>query len=379
MASTTTVRFFLVWFGTLLRWSFFALLMVAVWCYVFLLIFAWHVEQRETLSAQDTAPAKGRYVKAADVDIFLQEAGPPDGLEVLLIPGIGGWSGAWPQTMAVLAEAGFHVIAIDLPPFGYSQRPPAAHYGKADQAARILGVMDALGITRAMLVAHSTGGGPAVEAASLPSRRVSALVLVDAELNIVFDRKGKSYPPFLVDRFLNTPSVRDGTVAAFITNPLFTRHFLKWLAHKPGAATETWADLYRQPLKLKGTTAAVSAWLPEWIANLKPARSEEPETYRKLHIPIHLIWGDFDSVAPLEQARLLARMTSNTTLKIVYGAGHLPQVEEAQLFNDRLLKSLNVIKYDLATRAAGDQAGTAPAAPDTVTGEVTGDAKGNLK
>jgi pimeloyl-ACP methyl ester carboxylesterase len=341
------VQFFVKWFGSVLRWSFFTLLMVVVWVYVFLLIFAWHVDQRETLSTPEAAPATGRYVKAADVDIFLQEAGPPDGMEVMLIPGIGGWSGTWPQTMAMLAEAGYRVVAIDLPPFGYSQRPPSALYSKQDQAARLLGVMDALGIANAILVAHSTGGGPAVEAAALPSRRVRALVLVDAELDIAFDRKGKNYPSFLVDRFLATPSVRDGAVAAFVSNPLFTRHFLKWLSNKPGAATEAWADLYRQPLKLKGTTAAVSAWLPEWIANLKPARSEEPETYRKLKIPIHLIWGDFDTVAPLEQARLLSRTASNTLLKIVYGAGHLPQVEEAQTFNDMLLKSLNVIKYDL--------------------------------
>jgi pimeloyl-ACP methyl ester carboxylesterase len=179
---------------------------------------------------------------------------------------------------------------------------------------------------------------------------VRALVLVDAELDIAFDRKGKNYPSFLVDRFLATPSVRDGAVAAFVSNPLFTRHFLKWLSNKPGAATEAWAERYRQPLKLRGTTAAVSAWLPEWIANLKPARSEEPETYRNLKIPIHLIWGDFDAVAPLEQARLLSRTASNTLLKIVYGAGHLPQVEEAQTFNDMLLKSLNVIKYHLENK-----------------------------
>jgi pimeloyl-ACP methyl ester carboxylesterase len=363
------LRFFLSWFGTLLRWSFFTLLMVAVWCYVFLLIFAWHVDQRETLAARDTAPATGRYVKAADIDIFLQEAGPPDGLDVLLIPGIGGWSGTWPQTMTLLAEAGFHVVAIDLPPFGYSQQPPAALYGKADQAARILGVMDALGITRAILVAHSTGGGPAVEAASLPQHRFSGLVLVDAELDIAFDRKGKAYPPFLVDRFLDTPSVRDGVVAAFISNPLFTRHFLKWLVHQPDAATEAWAELYRQPLKLKGTTAAVSAWLPQWIANLKPARSEEPETYRKLNMPVHLICGDFDSVAPLEQARLLARMTTNTQLNIVHGTGHLPQVEASPLFNDLLLKSLDGIKYDLENKASG-AAAAAPAAHDDVKPEA---------
>lgn len=372
------MRLFLVWFGTLLRWSFFILLMLLVWVYVFLLIFAWHAGQRETLTHQDVpASAKGHYVKAADLTLYIQEAGPADGMDVLLIPGIGGWSGTWPQSMKLLADAGFHVVAIDLPPFGFSERPRGSLYGKADQAARILGVMDALGIAKAILVAHSTGGGPAVEAAATPPHRVTGLVLVDAELNIAFDRKGKSYPPFLVDWFLSTPTLRDGVVATFITNPLFTRRFLDWMSHRRGAG-ETWTDVYRQPLKLQGTTTAVSAWLPEWIANLKPARSEEPETYRKLKIPIHLIWGDFDAIAPLEQARLLTLAAPGTTLKIVHGAGHLPHMEDAATFNDMLLKSLNVIKFDIDSKAAAAKAGAETPDPATAATPKT-DAKAENK
>jgi pimeloyl-ACP methyl ester carboxylesterase len=353
------LRFFLKFAGGLLRWGFYGLLVAGACVYFFLLVFSWHATKRETFFAEDVAPRNGRYVKASDVNIYVQEAGPADGLDVILVPGIGGWSGTWPQTMSRLAQAGFHVVAIDLPPFGYSQRPETALYRKQDQAERILGVMDALAIRRAILVAHSTGAGGAVEAASMPSRRVQGLVLVGAELNIAFKGTSRTYPSFLVDRFLHTPSVRDGTVAAFVSNPLFTRHFINWLSNKPGAATEAWAELYRQPLRIKGSTAAISAWLPEWIIDVQNARSEEPETYRKLNMPIQLIWGDFDRQAPLDQAKELARLAPNTTLKLIYGAGHLPQVEETQLFNELLVKSLNVIKYDIETRATG----AAPANP----------------
>ncbi|MEQ1773694.1 MAG: alpha/beta hydrolase, partial [Burkholderiales bacterium] len=361
------LRHLLSTLGGLLRWGFYGFLVFGVCLYGFLLIFAWHAGQRETQSAEDVAPAKGRYVKAADVNIFVQEAGPPDGMDVVLVPGIGGWSGTWPQTMSMLAQAGYHVVALDLPPFGFSQRPEAALYSKQDQADRILGVMDALAIPRAILVAHSTGGGPAVEAATLPSKRVRALVLIGAELDIAFNRKHRTYPPFVIERFLSTPSLRDGVVSAFISNPLFSRHLLKWLSNKPGAATEAWAELYRQPLKLNGTTAAVSAWLPEWLASAKTARSEDPATYLKLNMPIHLIWGDYDTIAPVEQAQELARLASNTTLRIIYGAGHLPHVEETPFFNDMLLKSLNHIKHDLEARAAADKTEKTAAAQSAIT------------
>lgn len=364
--------------GGLLRWGFYGFLVFSACVYFFLLVFSWHATKRETQFAEDVAPAKGRYVKASDVSIFVQEAGPPDGMDVVLVPGIGGWSGTWPQTMTTLAQAGFHVVAIDLPPFGFSQRPETALYSKQDQADRILGVMDALSIQRAILVAHSSGGGPAVEAAALPAKRVRGLVLVDAELDIAFNRKSRPYPPFMVDRFLASPTLRDGAVAAFIANPLFARHLLKWLSNKRGAATEAWAELYRQPLRLKGTTAAISAWLPEWIVSVKSARSEDPETYRKLNIPIHLIWGDYDTIAPLEQAKELARLASNTTLRVIYGSGHLPHVEESQYFNYILLKSLNILKYEIETREAAElraktAAASATAAPVDAKGEIKGE------
>lgn len=352
--------------GGLLRWSFYGLLVAAACVYVFLLIFSWHATERETAIATDIAPQKGRYVHASDVNIFIQEAGPPDGMDVILIPGIGGWSGAWPQTMGWLAQAGFHVVAIDLPPFGYSQRPESALYRKQDQAERILGVMDALAIPRAILVAHSTGGGAAVESASMPSKRIQGLVLIGTELNIAFKGKDRAYPSFLVDRFLSTPTVRDGTVAAFVSNPLFTRHLINWLGARSDVATEAWTAIYQQPLRIRGTTAAVSAWLPEWIINVHHARSEDPETYRRLNIPVHLIWGNFDNHAPLDQAKELVRLASNTTLKVIYGAGHLPQIEEGMLFNDMLLKSVNAFKHDIETRAAAAKRADAavdPAAP----------------
>ena len=90
--------------GSVLRWGFYILLLAGICVYVFLLIFSWLAPQRETQLAGDIAPPKGRYVKAADVNIFVQEAGPPDGMDVLLVPGIGGWSGTWPESTCAAAS-----------------------------------------------------------------------------------------------------------------------------------------------------------------------------------------------------------------------------------------------------------------------------------
>ncbi len=51
-----------------------------------------------------------------------------------------------------VAAAGFRTVAIDLPPFGFSERPDSNGYGPVNQSRRIIGVLDALGIQKATLV-----------------------------------------------------------------------------------------------------------------------------------------------------------------------------------------------------------------------------------
>ena len=54
--------------------------------------FSWQAARREVLPAAKAAPASGRFVKAADLEIFVQEAGPADGLPVVFVHGTGAWS-----------------------------------------------------------------------------------------------------------------------------------------------------------------------------------------------------------------------------------------------------------------------------------------------
>jgi len=51
--------------------------------------FSWQATRREVVAAAKAAPTEGRYVKAADVEIFVQEAGPADGLPVVFVHGTG--------------------------------------------------------------------------------------------------------------------------------------------------------------------------------------------------------------------------------------------------------------------------------------------------
>ena len=86
-----------------------------------------------------------------DLDVFIQQVGPANGVPVLFIHGLGAWSETWRPTMETLAEAGYRCIAVDLPPFGYSRRPANRDYSTVAQARRILGVLESAHVRRPLM------------------------------------------------------------------------------------------------------------------------------------------------------------------------------------------------------------------------------------
>src|SRR5687767_8139688 len=87
----------------------------------------------------------------------------------------------WRHIIPALVAAGHEVIAIDLPGFGESDRPPVAEYGYDAPAwlRTITGVLDALDVERATFVGHSMGGAMSLYTAANRPERVDRMVLID--------------------------------------------------------------------------------------------------------------------------------------------------------------------------------------------------------
>src|SRR5882762_4020423 len=104
----------------LLRWSVRFVLGLLLVLVVALAGFRLAAALRETASREELAPAAGRLVQTRSGGVFVQEKGPSDGIPVVLFHGTAAWSELWRHTSDVVAAAGFHVIAVDQPPFGFS-------------------------------------------------------------------------------------------------------------------------------------------------------------------------------------------------------------------------------------------------------------------
>ena len=112
--------------------------------------------------------------------IHYQEAGDEHAPPILLIHGFISSTLIWDEVFLPLAQGGFRVVALDLPGYGYSDKPRHAEYTIESQARAVIGLMDRLGIEQAALVGASYGGAVAAAIALDHPERVSRLVLVGA-------------------------------------------------------------------------------------------------------------------------------------------------------------------------------------------------------
>ncbi len=300
---------------------------------------------RETQTNEEAAPKQGRLVRAGDVAIFVQEAGRPGDPPVLFMHGTGAWSGTWEPTLARLAQAHFHAFAMDAPPFGFSSRPEDGRYDNDAQATRILALMDALHLERAVLVSHSFGARATVAAALRAPERVRRLVLVDAALGLDASPQAHAAPPppqepSLAVRALGVPWLRNVLVSATAANPLLTRKLVEGFVFDPASVTPAIVALYQAPMHVRGSTEHVGAWAHAFLTGDEAALRRNVDALPTSGLRVSLLWGERDTVTPLAQAEYLHRIIPGSELATIAGVGHIPHLEARDIFHEQLLDVL---------------------------------------
>ncbi|MCA1219420.1 alpha/beta fold hydrolase [Streptomyces sp. 8L] len=130
------------------------------------------------LPLPDLAGFTHRWVDAGGVRLHAVEGGPPAGPAVVLLAGFPQTWWAWRKVMPGLADR-FHVIAVDLPGQGHSERPPRG-YDTHTVAAHVHAAVDALGVSDYWLAAHDVGAWVAFSLALKFESRLRGVALLDA-------------------------------------------------------------------------------------------------------------------------------------------------------------------------------------------------------
>ncbi|MGZ4390694.1 MAG: alpha/beta fold hydrolase [Gaiellaceae bacterium] len=244
------------------------------------------------------------------------------GSPVVLLGGAAEPSWVWHEVGPLLARSGHRVFALDLPPFGYSQRQ--GPYTMAHWLQLLQGFEQHLHLEHPVLVGHSLGAGVAAAAGLAHPHRVAGVVLLDGDA-LAFGGNHAWLADLLVYPYYTALyriiSGSDWIVGRALRNA--------WGPSSPQPSHATLAQ-FERPFRVQGTDAALKQLLGGGISGLTLSRLAQ------LRIPRTVLWGADDTVYSLSSGRATAAALQ-THLQAIPHAGHLSMLAQPEATANRIL------------------------------------------
>jgi pyruvate/2-oxoglutarate dehydrogenase complex dihydrolipoamide dehydrogenase (E3) component/pimeloyl-ACP methyl ester carboxylesterase len=231
-----------------------------------------------------------RHVEADGVSVFYRESGPANGPVLLLLHGFPASSFQFRELMPRLADQ-YHVIAPDLPGFGFTEVPDRRGYHYSfDALAQTMGAFtDALGLARYALYVFDYGAPTGFRLAQDRPDRVSAIISQNG--NAYEEGLGSAWAP--IRRYWMQPTSENREAIRGIFNVAgMRREYAQGMPDADVIAPESYtldAALITRP----GNTDIQLDLFLDYANNLKlyPAFQEY---FRKWTPPLLAIWGKND-------------------------------------------------------------------------------------
>lgn len=304
---------------------------------VTVLIFFYNTKIIESHDVISTAPISTKFIDIGSEKIAYREIDNNASKTVIFVGGLSAWNGTWERVVQELnkKKKDLNYIAIDLPPFGYSSPSDEKNYFRDTQAGRIESFMEKKKLKQVVLVAHSYGAGPATEYVMGDQNKVEKLIIIAGVLNIdekkIVDMKTAA----------QVDSLRIFLIGVLAHNDTFALSRLKAFVNITEHVDQDLLDIYTRYFNTKNTTTRLSGWFGDYMSDPLNYQSNFSSNYKKLTIPVRLIWGDKDTVTPISGTKILLESLPNVTLTTLNDVGHIPMIEDHILFDRALLDAID--------------------------------------
>ena len=254
-------------------------------------------------------------VAVGEVELSIAEAGRGQ-RPLLLVHGFTGAKEDFTPWLDRLADVGWHAVAPDLRGHGGSSKPDTEDaYSFELMAKDMLGLADALGWDRFVLLGHSMGGMVAQFMALMAPERLDGLILMDTSHGPL------DLDPALIDAAVSIVRAQGMDVFAQVlaarSGPLETPAHRRLINEQAGYAE--FCDR-----KLRATAPALyAAMAPAFVT-----AADRLDSLRGLpsSLPVLVIAGEQD-MPFLAPSRRMASSVGQGSIEVVPEAGHCPQFE----------------------------------------------------
>jgi pimeloyl-ACP methyl ester carboxylesterase len=283
--------------------------------------------------------SQGKQLQMGYMDVA--PTGATNGRTVVLMHGKNFCGATWEQTIKALGAAGYRVVAPDQVGFCTSSKPEHYQYSFQQLAINTHGLLAQLGIRKAVIVGHSTGGMLATRYALLYPDQATQLVMVNP-IGLE-DWKALGVPYRTVDQWyqrelkLNADGLRNYEQSTYYVGR-WKPEYERWVTMLAGLN--------------QGPGHAVVAWNSALVYDMIFTQPVVYE-FKDLAMPTLLLIGDADTTAigsdaasPEVKAKIgrykvlgkqAAKLIPQATLVEFAGLGHAPQMEQPAEFHKALL------------------------------------------
>jgi len=275
-----------------------------------------------TVPERELADLDSHFVEVNGLTVHYKELGQGEPA-IILLHGFGASEYSWREVMEPLSRSG-RVIAYDRPGFGLTERPMDGNwtgtnpYSVQGNVELLEGLMNELGVDKAVLVGNSAGGEVATAYAIEHPERVQGLVLVDPAVGN--GNKGPlpqwAYPLMELPQIRHMAPLLVRSIAGDIGN-----NTIRMAWHDPSRITPEVYEGYRKPLRADNWDKALYEFT---IAGNPVSYSEH---LADLTIPVLVVTGDDDRIVPTAQSIQLSREIPGSELVVLKECGHVPQEE----------------------------------------------------
>jgi pimeloyl-ACP methyl ester carboxylesterase len=240
--------------------------------------------------------------------------GPEDAPVLLLLHGSNASLHTW-EPWAKLLAGDYRVVTVDLPGHGLTGSVPGDDYSQKGMAAFVLEFAAALDLKSFAIGGNSMGGGVAARFVIENPGIATSLILVDA----AGQKSARQTDPGIGFKLARMPVIQE--IIPFLGSRLIYEATLKKAIADDALVTDAMIDRYALLNRMAGTRQAT-------LKRFQTAPDSTLETRAgEIAIPTLILWGDQDSLIPVDAAEVWKSKVKGAELIVYPGVGHIPMEE----------------------------------------------------